>query len=181
MRICFNLFIFNDLEKWIKENVEWNFPIMWNILCDRWILMCASAKVHKNSVITGQFYHFNGKWNLLLGTNPSGNHMIFNTMGQCKVVVPWCGYISILDQSIVKMTVETIFNFTHIFDLSNTANTDLFSLFDIWLWLWHFRKISFYLFLLIKRLNWKLFQSEKIQLREKSLSKMNLPKSNTPF
>lgn len=69
--------------------------------------------------------------NLLLGTNPSRYHMILNAMGQCEVVVSWCGHITILHQSVVKMTVETFLYFTHIFNLSNTTNTDLFSLFNI--------------------------------------------------
>lgn len=82
--------------------------------------------------------------NLLLRTNPSRYHMIFNTMGQREIIVSCCSHISIFHQSVMQMTIETFLYFTHIFNLSDTTNTDLFSLFNIWLWRCHFSKILFY-------------------------------------
>jgi hypothetical protein len=68
---------------------------------------------------------------VLLGPNPSRHEIVFDRMGQSKVIVPRRGNIAVLNQRVVQVSVERLLYVSHIFHLSNTSYADLFTFFEI--------------------------------------------------
>lgn len=57
--------------------------------------------------------------------------MVFHRVGKGKKVIANRGYITILDQSVVQMSVEGLLDIGYILDLGNTTNRNLLSLIGI--------------------------------------------------
>lgn len=63
--------------------------------------------------------------------------MIFNAVGKGEVVVARCCHITILDEGEMEMAIEAFLYFTDVFNLSDSADGNLFTLVNVRDWLTH--------------------------------------------
>lgn len=68
---------------------------------------------------------------VLLGTDPARDQVVFDAVGQRKVVVTGGGHIAVLDQRIVQVPVERLLHLAHILHLGDAPNTNLLPLITV--------------------------------------------------
>lgn len=68
---------------------------------------------------------------VLLGADPSRDQVVFDAVGERKVVVAGGGHVPVLDQGVVQVAVERLLHLADILHLSNAAHTDLLPLLTV--------------------------------------------------
>lgn len=69
--------------------------------------------------------------------------MVFDCVGKGKVIIPWSGHISVLDERVMQMTIESLLNFGHVANFGDASHTDLLPSLLIRLRLRHLRRATF--------------------------------------
>lgn len=64
---------------------------------------------------------------VLLGPDPPADQVVPHGVCKSKVVIPSSGYVSVLDQRKVQVSVEILLQLRNVFDARQASHRDLFS------------------------------------------------------
>lgn len=65
---------------------------------------------------------------VLLSSDPAGNQVILDRVGEGEVIVAGRGHVPVLDEGVVQVPVEGLLNFGHVLDADYSPHADLLPL-----------------------------------------------------